>query len=49
MIKCEWKKGVRSGKGVETYASGERYEGEYEAGLRSGKGRMDMASGRGYY
>ena len=36
----EWQEGVRSGKGEYTYASGDKYEGEFLGNAPHGRGRF---------
>lgn len=40
----EWVQGVRQGRGVRDYASGESYEGDFSAGMRHGQGRYAFAN-----
>merc|ERR1712039_821353 len=40
-----WKKGVKSGLGVMTYADGSKYQGMWKAGKRNGQGAFFYANG----
>ena len=43
-----WIDGVPNGKGITTFANGDRYEGDYEAGIQNGKGIKTFSNGNRY-
>ena len=44
----KWKRGLRHGKGKNTYKSGNVYEGQWKEGLRHGKGKIIYKNGAVY-